>query len=181
MPSACLILANGFEEIEAVSVIDILRRGKINLTVAGLNTPVTSARGLQIIPDTTLAAIATQTFDAIILPGGEPGTSNLEENAQVTQILQTHFALNKLLAAICAAPRILNDLGFLTQVKATSFPKTMPRMTQCAYSEDEVVTDKNIITSRGAGTSLAFAYAVLEYLSSKESVDKLKEDMIYPN
>ena len=148
MPSACIILAEGFEEIEAVAAIDILRRAKITLTVAGLTPTVTSARGLQIIADTTLSTISTQVFDAIILPGGEPGTSNLESHPLVAQMLHTHFTSNKLVAAICAAPRLLNDLGFLSQRKATSFPKTKPRMNNCLYSEDTVVVDKNTLSHR---------------------------------
>lgn len=178
-PSACILLADGFEEIEAVAVIDILCRGKINLTVVGFNTPVTSARKIRLIPDVLLSELSLELFDAVILPGGEPGTSHLENNDAVKQLVTRHASQKKLIAAICAAPRILNDLGLLQGIRATSFPGTKPRMTQCIYTEEAVVTDQHIITSRGAGTSLAFAYAILAYLTSAESVEALKKTMVF--
>lgn len=180
METAVIILADGFEEIEAVAVIDILRRANISLTIAGLHgTTCTSARNLIVTTDCTLESVKNTTFDAVILPGGEPGTTHLENSILLSSFLQIHFEKNKILAAICAAPRILEKQGFLNKKKATSFPATKEKMLSCIYSTDPVVVDQNIITSRGAGTALEFAYTLVNTLKSKEIAQKLKETMVY--
>lgn len=180
METALIILADGFEEIEAVAVIDILRRADIKLTIAGLDTlTCTSARKLIVQADCTFESVQSTTFDAVILPGGEPGTTHLENSALLPIFLKTHFEKSKILAAICAAPRILEKHGFLTGKQATSFPSTKEKMKSCIYRTDPVVVDQTIITSRGAGTALEFAYTLVDTLKSKETAQKLKETMVY--
>ncbi len=173
-----IILAHGFEELEAVAVIDILRRGKIDVVVAGLEYPVvTSARGIPIIADTQLCDVKTELFDAVILPGGEPGTTYLEVSALVKTIVMRHARHTKLIAAICAAPRILDSYGLLSQKQATGFPGVA--LPTCHYSENRVVVDGQIITSRGAGTAMAFGYAILSELGHPEIVKRLQDTMLF--
>lgn len=180
METGVIILANGFEEIEAVAVIDILRRAEVNLTIAGLDSlSITSARNLKITTDITLSELQDSLFDIIILPGGEPGTTHLENSPLVTELLIKHAKANKLLAAICAAPRVLEKTGLLTNKKITCFPKTIEKMKTSLYQPNSVVIDDKIITSQGAGTSLEFAYAIVEKLKSKECAENLKKSMIY--
>jgi 4-methyl-5(b-hydroxyethyl)-thiazole monophosphate biosynthesis len=176
-----IILAHGFEETEAVAVIDVLRRAKIEVVIAGLDYPtVTSARQITVIADTELKHLKNDLFDAIILPGGEPGTTYLEASATVAEMLQRHYAANKLIAAICAAPRILDKLGFLTGRKATSFPGAQPEMTHCTYREEAVVVEDNIITSRGPGTALYFGLAIVSKLHSPQLAQELRKTMMIP-
>ena len=178
--SALIILANGFEEIEAVAVIDILRRAGVAVTVAGLDQKlISSSRQIRIEADVELVQLETRLFDAVILPGGEPGTTHLQESALVVSVLHRHKKADKWICAICAAPRILNQLGLLHGKKATSFPGTQPKMTDCIYLEDDVVVESDVITSRGAGTALAFGYAIAEVLTSRELVLKLKDAMVF--
>jgi len=179
MPNAAIIIAKGFEEIEATAIIDILRRGKIDLSVVGLDSAeITGAHGIRIIPDTTLAKVANKRFDALILPGGEPGTTNLEASQALADFIKAHVDDNKVIGAICAAPRILDKLGVLNGKQATSYPATKDRMTACDYQELRVVVDGNILTSRGPGTAMLFAYSLLEKLTG-ESADALKKAMVF--
>lgn len=180
MAKTLIILANGFEEIEAVAVIDMLRRANIDVTVASLGyNAVTSARQVTVIADTDLFSVKDALFDMVILPGGEPGTTNLENSEMVTAVLKHHIEHKKWIAAICAAPRILNKLGFLKDKKATSFPGTKPLMTECIYQEEAVIQDGLFITSRGAGTSFDFGFKLVEVLISKEQSDELKTRMVF--
>jgi len=179
MPSAAIVIAKGFEEIEAIAIIDILRRGKIDLTVIGLDSAeITGAHGIRLIPDTTLAKVASERFDALILPGGEPGTTNLEASQALATFIKAHVSDNKVIGAICAAPRILDGLGILNGKKATSYPATKDRMTACDYQELCVVVDGNILTSRGPGTAMIFAYSLLEKLTG-QSAEPLKKAMVF--
>lgn len=180
MPTALLILADGFEEIEAISVVDILRRGQIEVTVAGLNNNhVNAAHGVQIVADTTLDEVASSPFDVVILPGGEPGTTHLEQSTLVKDVLSAQNHAGKWIAAICAAPRILDGIGFLDGKQATSYPGTRPKMERCDYLETDVVIDGHIITSRGPGTAMAFAYTILSVLTDEAVSEALKKGMVF--
>ena len=179
MSNACVILANGFEEIEASAIIDILRRANIDLTIAGLDQrQITGAHQLQVNTDTQLSDCLNQNFDMIILPGGEPGSTNLEKNEQVHQILREQNQKGKWIAAICAAPRILDGLGFLDNKNATSYPTSKEDMQHCQYSEDRVVVDGHLITSRGPGTAMEFALKIVEVLASYEHSKQLQNGML---
>jgi len=179
MEKAIIVLADGFEEIEAISVIDILRRAHMDVTVAGLKaTCVTSARNIKVNTDTCLSD-CTALYDIVILPGGEPGTTNLENSPLIPTLLKKHADAKKWIAAICAAPRILNKEGYLKNKTATSHPGTKEKMTQCHYSEDAVVVDGTIITSRGPGTATQFAFTIIEKLQSKEAAETIKKTMVF--
>ncbi len=180
MPNALVILANGFEEIEAIAVIDILRRGQVDVTIAGLDTlRIVSSRRLAIETETVLAHCLTTTYDVIVLPGGEPGTTHLEASDLVQEIVSKQVKLGGWVAAICAAPRILAKRGFLNQKKATSFPQTKPAMAGCLYQEETVVIDKPFITSRGAGTALSFGFEILSILTSEDTAKTVKTAMVF--
>jgi len=176
---ALIVLAHGFEEIEAITPIDVLRRCAIDITIAGLDYPmVSSARGISLVADTTLEAIKTEVFDLLILPGGEPGTTHLEESALLKEVILNHVKHKKYIAAICAAPRILNGMGLLKEIKATSFPGTKDKMTNCTYSENRVEQDGLFITSRGPGTALEFSFALVDLFRPKAISDALKQKMV---
>lgn len=180
MPTALVILANGFEDIEAMTIIDILRRGDIDVTVAGLESlSITSAHNTTIAVTETLADNQDKIFDTVILPGGEPGTTHLENSREVEIVIKSHHAQGKLIAAICAAPRVLDKIGVISGKRATSYPTFKEAMTSCTYSEEAVVVDDNFITSRGPATAHQFAFAILENLNSITKVNELKEAMLY--
>jgi len=174
---ALVILADGFEEIEAVSIIDILRRAQIQVTVAGLDKLlITSTRKVKVEADIELEKIANETFDVIALPGGEPGATNLQNSSLVASVLTKQHNNQGLIAAICAAPKVLDNLGFLKGKRATSFPGV--KLNSSIYLEDRVVVDGKIITSRGPGTAMEFSYEILAQLGLGDIAQSLKLGML---
>lgn len=177
---ALMITTVGFEEIEAMAVADILRRAGIKLTIASLDFKLVSgAHDVLIKSDCLIDELPDKDYEMIILPGGEPGTTNLASDERVIETIQRFYDSGKKVAAICAAPRILNNMGLLDGRKATSYPSTQPEMTQCTYVTDPVVVDGPITTSRGPGTAMAFAYSLVEQLKSKAVADQLRSGMLY--
>lgn len=164
-------LAQGCEELEAVTVIDLLRRAGIKVTTAGLDaTPVTCARGTRLLPDTDINTALNSNFDMIVLPGGMPGADNLNNDARIHQLLKKMATQGKFTAAICAAPKVFAKAGLLDNRKATSFPGVLDQVNVPGldYREDAVVIDGKIITSRGPGTAMDFALTLIELLTSHE-------------
>lgn len=179
MPRVLVCIAPGFEDIEAVTPIDVLRRAGCDVVVAGLlDGPITSSRGLTICPDTTLDHVADEEFDAVILPGGMPGAAHLRDDARVAAILQRHAASNRVTAAICAAPIALQRAGLLKDRTVTSHPAVQDQLTDAAeYSEARVVRDGQIITSRGPGTALEFAFELVAALCGPDKVEEINAPM----
>ncbi|MBU5574904.1 MAG: DJ-1/PfpI family protein [Candidatus Aenigmatarchaeota archaeon] len=179
MPKAIITLADGFEEIEAISVIDILRRAGINLLVVGTTGNfITGAHGLKVQVDKRLVDIESDidNFDAIILPGGYPGYENLMKTPSVLKIVEKYGKSGKIVAAICGAPLILAKLGLLKDKKATAYPgfeKNFDRP-----RDDPVVVDENFITSRGPGTAIQFALKIVEIMLGKEKMIKVKSEIL---
>ncbi len=171
MPTVLVPLAQGCEELEVVTIIDMLRRADIHVITAGLDEkPVVSAHQVTFIPDTTLETVLTQNFDMIVLPGGGQGTENLNNDVRIHQLLKTLHAQGKYTAAICAAPKVLATAGLLDDKPATCYPtcvdvKQFPRVQ--LLDKPVVVTDK-VITSRGPGTALDFALQLVELLVGVE-------------
>ena len=160
-------IANGFEEIEAITVIDLLRRADINVVVAALHDKnVTGSHGITVIADELLDDALAKDFDMVVLPGGQPGTDNLEADKRVRDLLVVLANSGKFTAAICAAPKILAAVGLLQGKTATSFPGCISPETTSGlrYSEDSVVQDGKVITSRGPGTAMEFALVIIEKL-----------------
>lgn len=175
--TAVLFLAPGFEEIEAIAVYDILRRASIDVTLAGLSHPkVTGAHGLIVETSCTVESAIQKTYDMVILPGGEPGVTNLQAYPGLLDHVIQQANENRWVAAICAAPRLLNPL--LKNKKATSYPGVKDQMTSCLYQEDPVVIDAPFITSRGPGTAMAFSYAILRALSLETVASTLETAML---
>jgi len=158
-------LAQGCEEIEAVTVIDILRRAGITVVSAGLdNQPVRASRGVVLVPDTTLDAVLNDSFDMIVLPGGQPGTDNLNADKRIIALLQKMAQQGKYIAAICAAPSVLASAGLLDGKRATSFPTCLDGFPNIDVQISAVVEDGNMITSRGPGTAMDFALTLVARL-----------------
>jgi protein deglycase len=156
-------VANGFEEIEAVTIIDILRRAGLDVVVAGVEgTDVVGSHDIALRCDAMIDEC--KEADAIVLPGGMPGSRRLRENDAVRSAIARLHAEGKLLAAICAAPTVLEACGVLDGRRATSHPHHADEMKRCVYVTDDVVVDGNVITSRGAGTAIDFSAAVVRYL-----------------
>ena len=179
MPRVAVILADGFEEVEAIAIIDVLRRARIDTVVAGLHTGhITSARTVKVIPDTVIDTVKADDFDMIVLPGGQPGSDNLNADPRVKELISSFSLKGKLIGAICAAPMVLAGAGILQGKRATSYPSYKDRLGGALYEETPVVTDGNVLTSRGAGTALSFGLAIVERLVSKEKAQKIKEAML---
>lgn len=178
-------LAAGCEELEAVTVIDILRRGGIEVTSAGLGargTPVRASRGTVLVPDTDLDDALKQDYDMVVLPGGLPGANHLNDDPRIRELLQRMTRQEKYIAAICAAPKVLADAGLLKGRRATCYPGALNarQLDGVNYQESPVVQDGTLITSRGPGTALDFALALLETLAGKTKRDEVETSLIRP-
>jgi 4-methyl-5(b-hydroxyethyl)-thiazole monophosphate biosynthesis len=179
MPRLIIVLAPGFEETEAVTVIDLLRRAGITVTLLGLeSTSVRGSHGITISADAPLTGF-TGAFDGIVLPGGMPGTTHLAESPTVLDLVRAASSRGGLCAAICAAPMVLAKAGILTGVKATCYPGLEGRLGSALFLEQAVVRDKNIITSRGVGTAIPFALEIIDCLAGKNAAEKVREGIVY--
>ena len=179
MPKVAVLLADGFEEVEAIAIVDVLRRAEIEVVLAGLHDgPVPSARNVRVIPDALIDTVKADDFDMLVLPGGQPGSDNLNKDPRVKALIQEFHKKGKLTGAICAAPYVLANAGVLAGKHATSYPSYKDKLGWVVYEEKSVVTDGNVLTSRGAGTALCFGLAIVERLVSAETARKIKEAMI---
>lgn len=174
-------IAYGNEELEAVTVIDLLRRADIKVIVAGENDMVTFSRGVKIIPDVLLSEIAEyETYGAIVLPGGGQGVDNFLENEHLLEIVKYNIKKKNLICAICAAPLFLTQNKLIDEtVKITSFPDVKSELNHNNYSEESVVVSGNFITSRGAGTAIDFALKIIETMTDKKTANKVAEEIVY--
>jgi 4-methyl-5(b-hydroxyethyl)-thiazole monophosphate biosynthesis len=167
MKTALVLFADGSEELEAVSVINILRRAGVNVTVAGLHGgPLRGSRGTVLVPDATLDEALTRQYDMVVLPGGQPGSDNLKADARVLKLVRQMHDANKYVAAICAAPSVLATAGLLDGKRATSFPGSLDAFPKVLRQPQAVVEDGKLITSRGPGTAMDFALTLAERLTS---------------
>jgi len=183
MASVLVPLAQGCEEIEAVTIIDLLRRGGVEVVTAGLDErPVRASRGTVLVPDTTLDQVLDHAFDMIALPGGQPGADNLAADERLRRLLQRTAEREAYTAAICAAPRVLADAGLLHGRQATSFPGALDdrAVENLTYREQPVVTDGRVVTSRGPGTAMDFALHLLELLQGRAKRDAVEAALQRP-
>jgi 4-methyl-5(b-hydroxyethyl)-thiazole monophosphate biosynthesis len=159
-------IADGSEEIEAVCIIDTLRRGGADLTVASVGKlQVTASRGVKIVADARIADCVNETYDCIALPGGMPGAEHLRDSAELIGMLKKQKQAGRLYAAICASPAVaLRPHGLLDKVRATCFPAFRDRLDPAYASDERVVVDGNCVTSQGPGTALEFALKLVELL-----------------
>jgi len=170
-----LLLAEGFEEVEALTPLDLLRRGGVEVVTAALaEGPVTSAHGLTVIPDSHLDAVANERFDMVLLPGGAPGYLNLAADERVCALVRTQLNGERPVAAICGAPFVLEEAGVLGGHRVTAYPSVCKRLSSAAEVVDEtVVTDGLLRTSQGVGTAMELALALLEELTDRATRDQV--------
>lgn len=168
MPTVLAILAEGFEEIEAITPIDLLRRAGAEVTVAALDAGihVTGRSGITLHADTPLGAVEAKTFDCLFLPGG-PGVRLLRSDPRVLALVRRHHESNRWIAAICAAPTVLQDAGLLEGRRYTAHFSVAGELAHI-LNDEAVIVDGNIVTSRGAGTALDFGLCLVEKLFSTE-------------
>lgn len=175
--TACIILADGFEEVEALMPADIFKRLKINVILVGLKDKlVTGAHGFQITANTLAKDISVADFDALILPGGLPGATNLQSSPIVTDLLHQANAQNKICAAICAAPIVLHDTGVAQGKTITGYPgcEGLAKQPNCSFSGANVEVDGNIISAIGMGKAHLFAFAIAKALGiSAQEINNL--------
>ena len=181
MASALVPLAQCCEELEAVTIVDLLRRAGIEVVTAGLDDqPVTASRGVVLIPDTTLEKALAREFDMVILPGGLPGADYLNQDPRIQTLLKEMANNNKYVAAICAAPKVLASAGLLEGKCATSYPGTLEKLnlTNTTLSNDPVVIDGKVITSRSLGTAMSFALTLIEILVGNEKRNEVEAGLV---
>jgi 4-methyl-5(b-hydroxyethyl)-thiazole monophosphate biosynthesis len=181
MTTVLVPLAEGVEEMEAVTIIDILRRAGIEVLAAGLaDGPVTASRNVRLMPDMSLDEALQRDLDMVVLPGGGLGTDNLNKDARIHDVLKRLAESGKFVGAICAAPVVLANAGLLKGKQATSYPGFLDTMglPDVTYKSDKVVKDGKVITSRGPGTAVDFALAVVETLVGKDKRDEVEKGLV---
>ncbi len=174
-------LAEGCEELEAITIVDLLRRAKIDVVTAGLREGhVTASRGTKIIPDKTLDEALRETFDMVVLPGGMPGAQHLNEDSRIQNLVTTMATEGKFVGAICAAPMVLATAGILDGKEATSYPGFLDneKFPSVTYTGRAVQRDGNIITSRSAGTAMDFALSLVEALQGQEGRENVEAQLV---
>jgi 4-methyl-5(b-hydroxyethyl)-thiazole monophosphate biosynthesis len=179
MPKALVLMAEGFEEIEFSNIVDILRRGGVSVTVAGLKEGlITGAHGIKMQADAPLDSVK-ETYDAIVLPGGYPGFVNLGKDPRVLELIKKYNSEGKFVTAICGAPSVLAKAGVLAGKNATIFKGMERELKDAKYVDKVVVEDGKIITSQGPGTAMSFALAVLEKLTNEKMAKGVREQLLY--
>lgn len=178
---ALVILADGSEEIEAVTVIDILRRGGINTISASLfSGPVRASRGVVLLADALLDEAMKTSCDLLVLPGGAEGTEAMSKDERVLAKVREQNAQRKWLAAICAAPKVLAKAGVLAGKHVTSYPGALEGARNNLYEESPVVVDGHIVTSRGPGTAMDFALTLVELLAGRSCREEVETRLMRP-
>lgn len=174
-------LANGFEEIEAIAPVDILRRGGVDVKTVSITASlsVETAHGITITADCHIDDVDLSDADLLILPGGMPGAKNLLDHEGVCNALVQHNEQGKLIGAICAAPMVLGQNGILNGRRATCYPGFEHLLDGAEYTAELVTVDGNITTGRGPGAAMAFGYQLLSNFVPQETVEEMKKGMIY--
>lgn len=180
MKKVAVMLANGFEEIEAITIIDILKRAGVQAKFVGLDADIlTGAHGVKVHADTTLDKISESEFDMIVLPGGLPGAQYLADSDRLKAVLKEFDASGKFVAAICAAPMALAKAGIIKQ-SYTCYPGFETKVAKDGYiSSQNVVKDGNIITSRGPATAMEFALELVRNLCGEQIYKDVKEGLLF--
>ena len=176
-----IFLAEGFEEIEGLVVVDILRRAgleAVTISVTG-QKEIHSSHQVGVLADRLFDEVGFAELDGVVLPGGMPGTTNLGAHAGVNEVIRSFAAEGKLVAAICAAPSVLGQAGILQGKKAACYPGFEDKLTGAEVVYEEVAEAGNIITSRGMGTAIPFALSLVSYLVSGQKAQELAEAIIY--
>jgi 4-methyl-5(b-hydroxyethyl)-thiazole monophosphate biosynthesis len=181
MPRVLVPLAPGFEDLEAVTLVDLLRRADIEVITAGLQEGlIQGARGMRVQPDASLDEVLDQAFDMIALPGGMPGAEHLKNDARIQALLKRLAAADKYTAAICAAPIALAQVGLLDGRRVTSYPGFVDKLSipGATCLSDAVVVDGKVVTSRGPGTAMDFALTLVELLAGRAKRDQVEAGLV---
>jgi 4-methyl-5(b-hydroxyethyl)-thiazole monophosphate biosynthesis len=181
MSQVLVPLAQGCEELEAITITDLLVRAGITVTTAGLDKqPVTASRGITIIPDTSIDAVLDKTYDLIVLPGGLPGADHLRDDENIQKLLKNHADKGKYIGAICAAPKAMAAAGLLEGKKATAYPGVLEALgnEQIDVKDSAIEIDGNILTSRGPGTAMDFALTLIELLEGPAKRDEVNRQLV---
>ncbi|MBM4148338.1 MAG: DJ-1/PfpI family protein [Lentisphaerae bacterium] len=177
--SVLVPLADGTEELEAVAVIDTLRRAGWRVVVAGLTgRTVTCSRGVRILPDVPWEEVAPDEFDVLVLPGGAAGTKTMEESESVVRIVREFDRAGKTVAAICAAPLVLQAAGILSGRRITCHPSVEGMLKGVELTGTRVAVDGHVLTSQGAGTAVEFALAVIEHTDGPAAAERVRAGMV---
>ena len=181
MTSVLVPLAPGCEELEAITITDLLVRAGIKVTTAGLDDqPVRASRGACLVPDTSIDKVLNETYDMIVLPGGLPGADHLRDNEDVLQLLRRHAQSGQYVAAICASPRALAAAGVLDNKTITVFPGALNAvdLPSTQINDTAVEVDGKVITSRGPGTAMDFALTLIELLAGRTKRDEVEQQLV---
>jgi len=173
-------IAEGFEEIEAITPIDVLRRAGVDVTVASVRgLSVKGAHGIIVQADMTLGDCASMDFDLIVLPGGMPGAAHLAESGMLCEMLRKHHEKKRPLAAICAAPAVvLNPLGLLGNKRVACHPSVRVQLDEANRTEERICVGDGLVTAAGPGAAMEFALALVELLVSREKAEELARAMV---
>ena len=181
MKKVAVLLADGFEEIEALTVVDILRRASVYVDTVSITDEykVRGSHGINVQTEDLFDEVNFVEFDMIVLPGGMPGTTNLDEHPGVKRVVEDYVTSGKYVAAICAAPSILGGMGLLKGKRAACYPSVEDKLSGAVISRLPVVQDGNIITSRGMGTAIEFAMAIVKWLDPQADIDAMEANIMY--
>lgn len=181
MKKVYIFLADGFEEIEGLTVVDLLRRAGIEAVTVSIKEDkmVTGAHGISVMADFLFEEIKGTMADMAVLPGGMPGTTNLLAYEPLMDMVLGLHSAGAYVAAICAAPSILAEIGLLEGKKATSYPGFEEKMTMAEYVYEPVVQDGQVITSRGMGTAIDFSLKLIEILVGEAKAKEISDSIIY--
>lgn len=180
MKTVLLFLADGFEEIEALATVDVLRRAGVQVTTVSINPAgLVGAHGISVMADVLFEQVRYADADMLVLPGGMPGAANLDSHEGLRRLITAHAEAGKWLAAICAAPMVYGHMGLLDGRKATCYPGFEGELAGAAYTATPVEKDGNIITGKGPAVVLPFAYTLAEVLVGEEIVAQVKAGMLY--
>lgn len=181
MSKAAVFFGTGYEEIEALTVVDILRRAGVETSMVSVTGErnVTGSHSISVAMDAVLSEVDFGNLDVIVLPGGMPGTTNLEACEALMAQVDSFMEENRIVAAICAAPSILGHRGHLQGRRACSFPNFESHLEGAEVMEEPAVIDGNVVTGRGMGAAVPFALAILEKLQGKETAEKMAENIMY--
>jgi 4-methyl-5(b-hydroxyethyl)-thiazole monophosphate biosynthesis len=174
-------LAPGFEELEAISLSNILRRAGIEVITAGLHPgSVCASRGTVVLPDALLEQVMNEDFDLVVLPGGQPGADNLRDDPRIIHLLQRTHAEGRLVGAICAAPKVLAQAGLLHGRRATHYPGALSaaELENVTDSAEAIEIDGRVLTSRGPGTAMDFALVLVEKLLGRAKRDEVERGLV---
>ncbi len=181
-PHVLVPIADGTEEIEAVCIIDVLRRAAMDVTVASVGElQITASRGVKIVADCLIGECRGKRYDLVVLPGGIPGAENLRDSPALTKILKAHRAADGWLGAICAAPAVvLTPHGLLAGCRATAHPNFVSQLEDQSSVAERVVVDGRCVTSRGPGTALEFALRLVALLCGDAKAEAVAAPMVLP-